>query len=460
MEAPTDGDSHRAGRLKSWKEIAAFFGTDERTVRRWATGRGMPVNRIPGGARSTVYAEIAELERWMSGPKEGAKVAGAHPPVGSAATRSGRAPLFALLALLLAGSALAALAGRDVLSGAKETRHQPSQRALDLHLAATYQWERRTPASLGRATALFGQAIAEDPAFAEAYTGLANTYLLMREYGGMADSEAYPRAQAAAERALHLDDRLSDAHAAHAFVTFYWTWDLDRGLREFQRAIALDPRSARARHWYATALLHAAAFEKALEEIEAAQQLDPTSHAILADKGLMLLTMGRREEGVALLRQVAAAEPGFLSPHVYMARFYLVDGNYRAFLSEARIAARLSGDEARLAVLDEAERALQAGGGKALLRTLLADQKRLSEHGRVGSYALANMYALIGDRDAALRHIEAAARAREPAVLGLLADPMLAGVRNEPAFRRLARRIGMPPPAARADRAAVIGYGP
>lgn len=451
MGARTEGSSHRAGRLKSWKEIAAFFGTDERTVRRWATGRGLPVNRIPGGAGSTVYAEIAELERWMSGPREGAKDAGAHPLVSSAAPRSGRAPLVALLALLLAGSALTALAGGNVLSGAEESRHQPSQRALDLHLAATYQWERRTPASLDRAVSLFGQAIAEDPAFAEAYTGLANAYLLMREYSGMPDSEAYPRAQAAAERALHLDDRLSDAHAANAFVTFYWTWDLDRALGEFQRAIALDRRSARARHWYATALLHAAAFEKALEEIEAAQRLDPTSHAILADKGLVLLTMGRREEGMALLRQVAAAEPGFLSPHVYMARFYLVDGNYRAWLGEARIAARLSGDQARLAVLDEAERALQAGGGKAVLRTLLADQKRHFERGGVGAYALANTYALIGDRNAALRHIEVAAKAREPAVLGLLADPMLASVRKEPAFRRLAGRIGMPPRAARAD---------
>ena len=451
MGTRTDGSGHRAGRLKSWKEIAAFFGTDERTVRRWATGRGLPVSRIPGGAGSTVYAEIAELERWMSGPKEGTKDVGADPPVRSAATRSGRAPLVALLALLLAGSALAALVGRDVLSGAEESRHQPSQRALDLHLAATYQWERRTPASLGRAVALFGQAIAEDPAFAEAYTGLANTYLLMREFGGMADSEAFPRAQAAAERALHLDDRLSDAHAAYAFVTFHWTWDLDRGLREFQRAIALDPRSARARHWYATALLHAVAFEKALEEIDAAQRLDPTSHAILADKGLVLLTMGRKEEGLALLRQVAAAEPGFLSPHVYMARFYLVYGDYRGWLSEARIAARLGGDDARLAVLDEAERALRAGGGKAVLRTLLADQKRLSERGGAGAYPLANLHALIGDRDAALRHLEIAAKAREPAVLGLLADPMLASVRNEPAFRRLARRIGMPPRTARGE---------
>src|SRR5687767_7292627 len=142
----------RTGRLKSWKEIAAFFGTDERTVRRWEE-RGLPVYRVPGGARATIYADAGELERWFSGR---------HDEV--AAMPEAPAPKRGLW-LAIAGAVLA-IAGVSALllvrggppDAPAAARHEPSQKAVDQLTAATYQAERATPESMRRAIELYGQA--------------------------------------------------------------------------------------------------------------------------------------------------------------------------------------------------------------------------------------------------------------------------------------------------------------
>jgi hypothetical protein len=125
--------------------------------------------------------------------------------------------------------------------------HKPSQDVVDLHLNGLFYWNKRTPDDLNRAVHYFNQAISEDPNYAEAYVGLANSYNLLREYTLMPAEEAYPRARAAAERAIALDDMLSEAHTALAFVEFYWYRNFDKAKREFERARALDPDSVRVR---------------------------------------------------------------------------------------------------------------------------------------------------------------------------------------------------------------------
>jgi tetratricopeptide (TPR) repeat protein len=433
--ASSGGTDRRGQRLRSWKEIAAFFGTDERTVRRWEA-RGLPIHRIPGGQRATVYAEVAELETWLGQrPDEAAGV-------GGGARRRPLSVLAAAVAVMLVVGASAYLWTRPPSAPENLRAHQPSPKALEAYLAGTYNWERRTPDSLRRAVTLFGQAIAEDPAYADAHAGLANTYLLLREYAGMADAEAYPRARAAADRALALNPELSQAHAARAFVTFYWERDWRRGLFGFEQAIALDPGSARAHHWLATALYHSGDARRALAAINAAQQLEPQSRAILADKGLILFQLGRTGEAVAILGPLAENEPEFLSPHSYLAQIHRARGDAAGWLREARTSARLRGDGDELATLDEAARAFEAGGAQAMLRAMLARQQRLQAAGRESHYAIAVTQALIGDRDATLRHLLASERAREPEILSVRVDPAFRRLRGDPEFQRLAARTG------------------
>jgi Tfp pilus assembly protein PilF len=436
MAASSGGKS--GGRLKSWKEVAAFFGTDERTARRWEE-RGLPIHRVPGGARATVYADVAELEAWLRG-------AGNVPPPDHAPARpKGRAVMLAAALGILVLAGTGAGLSLNLSSAAQPARHQPPQHAVDLYLAGTYDWERRTPDSLRRAIDLFGRAIAEDPDYAEAYAGLANSYLLLREYSVMPEPEAYQKARQAAERALALDPRLADAHAALAFVTFFWTRDWARGLQGFERAIALDPGCASAWHWYGTALYHAGRYGDALHALNEALRREPTSRSIVADRALVQFRAGHAGDAVATLRQLAASEPEFVSPHAYLAIIYLAQNDHAAFLAEAQTSARLRGDTQRLTILARAADGL-GHGGAAMLRAMLSEELKLRRAGGSSDYTLAELHARLGERDAAMALLEAADRAGDASMDSLRADPMFDSLRDDPRFRNLAVAVERPPP--------------
>lgn len=443
MAVGGNGNARTSERLRSWKEIAAFFGADERTVRRWEL-RGLPVHRIPGGARATVYADIPELNAWMQGrASEVAEAAGTRERRGLS-----RAALPLLAILLLGGGTAAYLA----YSRGGEPRpalarsHEPARPVRDLYLAATYEFERRTAESLERARALYGRAIAADPAFAAAYVGLANTHLLLREFGAVRDEDAYRSARQAAERALALEPDLAGAHAALAFVDFYGAQDWALGLRRFARAVQLDPGSARAHHWYATALLHAGRFGEALAEIDAAAARDPSARSIRADRALILFFAGRAGEGLSELRAMAASEPEFASPHAHLALIHLTQDRYEDYLREARAAARLRRDEDDLALVARAEQGLAAGGRQGMLRALVAEQRRRRQAGEGSDYALATAYAAAGETESALTSLEAARRRREPQLVGLRIDPMFRNLHGDARFQAIARRLGTPRP--------------
>jgi Tfp pilus assembly protein PilF len=418
-------------RLKSWKQIAGFFGTDESTVKRWEAKRGLPVRRIPGGAKASVYADVADLEQWLASERPAAPV------------RTGRRRIWALAAAasLLAAAAAAALSLRSPAPEAP-AHHQPSQAVADLYFAGRYNFERRTPESLNRAMALFNEAIRRDPAYAEAYAGLANCHLLLREYAGLPDAVAYPRARDAAQRALALDDGLADAHAALAFVAFFYDRNFAAGLAGFRRAIALDPGSGGAHHWYASALLYAGDVPAALAQINQAQRLEPQSHSILADKALITFAAGRPAEAVALLRQMEAADPDYLSPHAYLAGIHLAQADYPAFLAEQRAAARLAGDADRASVAAAAERGYAAGGAPAMFEAMLARQRTLYAAGREHAFTLAGTYALAGHRAQAMAALRVAVRDHDPYLVGLRIDTRFAALRDAPDFQRLALSVG------------------
>jgi tetratricopeptide (TPR) repeat protein len=349
---------------------------------------------------------------------------------------------------------------RPVRAGTAVARHHtPTPEAEQLYLKGMYYWQKRTPESLHEAVDYFTQAVVRDPMYAQAYVGLANCYNLLREFSLMPASEAYPRAMAAAQRAIALDDSLSDAHTALGFADFYWSWDAAGAQREFVRALTLDPNSVIAHHWYGTFLLHLGRYPESLEEIEKAQKLDPNSAPILADKGLILFYAGQKEQGTEQLKQLAAAEPDFLSPHKYLTIIHLAQGENPQYLAECRKSATLLRDQTRLAVVAAGEKGLARGGSRGMWSEMLRDQQRLYAAGQETAYDLARSYAMLGEKQEALQYLQSAFVNRDSEIPAMRVDPAFAGLHDDPHFREILARVGLPPLPQEASSGAAVAAG-
>jgi DNA-binding winged helix-turn-helix (wHTH) protein/tetratricopeptide (TPR) repeat protein len=329
---------------------------------------------------------------------------------------------------------------------AESARQSATAGAKEFYLQGRFYWEKRTPDGLNKALDAFTQAIVHDPNYAPAYVGLADCYNLLREYTLMPASEAYPRALAAANKAVELDDGSSEAHASLAFALFYGTWDASNGAREFRRAIQLNPDNAVAHHWYANYLAAVGRRAESLVEIERAQTLDPASKAILADKGDLLWAAGRREEGVTLLKHLEATEPDFISPHRYLKFIAFANGDYADYLKEWKIEAALMHDGETLKLVDGAEKGYAAGGVRGMLEDVRSLQRRLYERGLLSPYPLAQTDALLGNKQEALRYLEAAYEKHDEAAVQIQADVVMNSLHKEPAYRDLVTRLGLPVP--------------
>ena len=476
-------------RLDSWKEIASFFSRDERTVKRWEKERGLPVHRLQKGARGPVHAFTDELLRWMKSPvsmdsaaatiepseTEGDSPAGEVSPDTAppqitpeqgglnlrrrASDQPHARRRWRLLTALVGGALLLGAAGflwvklapsrsaradavpKQALAESRTTNPE----AREFYLKGRYEWDKRTPESLTRAVDDFTQAIVHDPNYAPAYVGLADCYNLLREYSVMPSAEAYSRASAAARKAVELDDSSADAHTSLAFATFYGSFDRPVAEREFRRALTLSPNDARSHHWYGTFLLAEGKYPEALSEIEIAQQLDPASTAIIADKGLILLYAGPREQGVALLKQLESTDPGFPLTYRYLQTASLLNKDYRAYLEEARKEAQLSHDSQKLAIVEAGEKGFSRGQRQAMFEGMLAVQKKLYAEQHLAAYEMAEAYAWVGNKPEALTYLQIAYQRHEAELAGVRNSPAFEGLHGEPAFRNLVVEIGLSP---------------
>jgi len=332
-----------------------------------------------------------------------------------------------------------------VATRASSARAPANREAEKFYLEGRYYWEKRTPESLSKAVDSFTQAIVHDPGYAPAYVGLADSYNLLREYTVMPANEAYPRALAAAKKAVELDPQSSEAHASLAFASFFGMWDAPSADREFQRAIELNPNNSVAHHWYASYLSSMRRYAQALGEIERAQALDPASKSVLADKGALLFDAGRRQESIALLQQMADNEPDFVSPYRYLEFIYLMMHDCPSYLVAARKEAVLMHNTSAVAIVDSAEKGFASGGERGLLAVLSSEQQRLFDKGRVSPFILAKTYSIMGDKREALRYLRIGYERRADGMTQVAADPAFAILYGEPAFQKLLADIGLPP---------------
>jgi Tfp pilus assembly protein PilF len=319
--------------------------------------------------------------------------------------------------------------------------HQPPKEAEDLYLKGRYYWEKRTPQSLQAAVDIFNQAIAKDPGYARPFVGLADSYNLLREFAGMPDSEAYPKAFAAARKAVELDDNSAEAHASLAFVTFWGLWDFKRGEREFQRAIQLDPGYAAAHLWYSNALSALGRPQEAFEQIERARQLEPKSAALLADEARALYSTGKQEEAIRRLQALESDEPALASPHRYLAWAYFARHDYPRYFAESKQYAQLSNDKVGMQVYEAAAAGFASGGEQGLLRGMRDAQAKLYERGTGSAYSLAWVSGRLGRRADALHYLQIAFERRDLTILSLRYDDAFREMRSDPQYRKLLAQV-------------------
>src|ERR1700693_5375003 len=202
---------------------------------------------------------------------------------------------------------------RNVLKSEKVV----SAEAYEDYLKGRYFWNKRTADGLKKAIDFFNQAIEKDTTYAQAYSGLADAYALLGdwEYGVLAPKEAYPRAKAAATKALELDSALGEAHISLAFSLDGFDWDWESAGREFRRGVELSPGYATGHQWYAWHLAALGRNDEAVAELKKAETLDPLSLIIGADLAEELLIAHRYDEAIRQSRKTMAMDPFFAVAH-------------------------------------------------------------------------------------------------------------------------------------------------
>jgi TolB-like protein/DNA-binding winged helix-turn-helix (wHTH) protein/Tfp pilus assembly protein PilF len=315
--------------------------------------------------------------------------------------------------------------------------------AYESYLKGRYFWNKRTAVGLRAALAYFNQAVDEDPNYAEAYSGLADTYALLGDwqYAAMSFKEALPRAKAAAIKALELDSSMSEAHTSLGYCLRAFDWDFDSAGKEFRRAIELNPSYATAHHWNAMNLALLDRPKEALVEMRKAENLDPLSLIINSDLAEFLLLTHSYDESVKQSRKIVEMDPDFAIGHKQLGDAYLLKQMDKEAVAELQKAVQLSGGSP-ICIADLA-RAYVASGRMNEAMKLLRDLEKNSNASFTDAPHIAMIYAFMGDNEQAMNWLERAYQERfNPSILlrsGF--DPL----RSDPRFEDFLRRVGLPP---------------
>jgi len=332
------------------------------------------------------------------------------------------------------------------LSGLEQSRvgnlHTANGEAYELYLKGRFYWNKRTGESLKKSLDYFNQSIEKDPSYALAYVGLADAYIVIPYFSVATAQDSYPKAKAAAQRALEIDDRLAEAHTAMAAVLMNYDWNLPESNREYERAIELNPNYATAHHWYAREnLIIMGQFDRALAEMRRAQELDPLSLIINANFGKAYFNARRYDDAVQQLRKTVEIDQSFFVAHHYLGSAYAMKGNYSEALAEYQKARQLNPDDPHVVALLARLYAISGKRDEAL-RTL-AQLKSMARERYVADYSIALVYAALGEKDLAFELLEKSYRDHTVDMLTLYYDPLIDNLRSDPRFADLQRRVGL-----------------
>ncbi len=311
--------------------------------------------------------------------------------------------------------------------------------AYQLYLKGRFFWNKRTGQGLKVALDYFQRAVAADPNYAAAYAGVGDTCMLIPLFSAGTPKEYFPKAKAAARRAIALDDTNAEGHAALANLVFL-EMNFTEAEKEFRRAIELNPNYATAHHWYGNSLLASLGrFDAAIAEGKRSVELDPLSLINNADLGSTLMVARRYDEAIAQLQRTLALDANFYYAHWNLGEVLYYKGDLAGCIRECEKARSLENDPEALGLLAQAY--IKTGRKSEGLK-ILAELNETASRSYVRPELFAMIHAALGDKSKAIRLLEDEYQNRDGFDLtGIKVDQRLDPLRDEPRFQELLAKV-------------------
>jgi len=316
-------------------------------------------------------------------------------------------------------------------------------RAYQDYLRGRFHWNKRTADGVKKGIEHFEKAIEKDPSYPLAYAGLADSYNALGFYAYAAPRDAYPKAKAAALRALEIDDALTEAQASLADIKLYYDWDWLGAEREFNRVVERNSAYATGHLIYGDLLIAMGRFKEGIAETERAQELDPLSLIINAGVGWCFYFARQYDKAVEQFRKTLDMDRYFVPGHAWLGGTYLQQGLFPEGITEIRAASEISGGSPLYVAL--LAHAYGVAGDKAQAQKILDQLKDQSARSYVSSYSIGEVCLALGDRNQALDWLEKAYAERARALVMLKVEPKLDPLRSDPRFQDLLCRMNFPP---------------
>ena len=314
--------------------------------------------------------------------------------------------------------------------------------ARELNLRGRYWMNRRTPPDLWKAVGYFNQALEKDPAYAQAYLGLAEAYSTLGANDQASPREVLPKARAAAQQALRWDESSGESHAVFAWITFLDGWNSRLAEQEFRRALQLSPNYSAAHQWYGLTLMLKQRFDESVREFSLAQNLDPLSLILSADKGVAYYYSGQQDKAINEAHQILAHDADFADAHLLLGMALERQGQFRIAVREIRRYLEVSGEDPD--ALMKLGVAYAHAGDRARALQMITEMRTPTASKYVPFYYIADVYAALGDKEAAFEWLDRALDQHSNSCLLLAIDPAFEKLRSDPRFQEAARKVGLP----------------
>jgi serine/threonine-protein kinase len=314
--------------------------------------------------------------------------------------------------------------------------------AHDAYLLGRYYWNKSTEEGLRKSIKYFNQAIEKEPRYAEAYSGLAESYVVLGDFEILTPKENYPRADAAASRALELDDALAEAHTALGLVRLEFDRQWPAAEHEFKRAIELNPSYPTAHQFYSWYLIAISRYDESIAEGKRALELDPLSIFRIADLGVEFQLVHRPAEAVLQSQKAVELDPNLDYANWALGLSYLQEREYEKGIAHLEKAVASSGNSPRYVA--SLGYAFAVAGRTAEAERVLDKLRTLSKQRYVSSYYTAAVYAGMGNTQSALEWLERAYQERDGWICYIQSQPEFDSLRSDPRFQALVGRMNFP----------------
>jgi serine/threonine-protein kinase len=326
--------------------------------------------------------------------------------------------------------------------GSLAKRYTENQEAYNLYLKGRYFWNKRTEEDLKKALESFEKAVELDPNFSMAYVGMADTYVVLPTYSDIPEKEAYPKAEAAALKALELDNNLAEAYAPLAGVKADYDWDWKGAVKEFKRAIELNPRYSIAHLWLSETFMEMGRHEEAIEEIKRALELDPLSLVANRAVGGTYFHARQYDKAMEALKKMIELDPTFSGTHSTLGRVYLQKEMYDEALAEFQneLDLRNGRDPSTESMIGIAYMKM---GKRDKAQKVTEDLLGRAREEHVSPYILGRFFIAIGENDRGFEYLEKAYQERDNWLRRIKIDPFFDSVRSDPRHKALLKKVGL-----------------